>query len=80
MTSLLLAINSICVSSLAQTQIITNESRQSILIMAHTARNDDDKKEFFDAPDVLDKKIDQLVRMIKESKHMIAFTVKSLTL
>lgn len=43
--------------------------------MASTARKEDEKKEYFDPPDVLVKKIDQLVRMIKESKHMVVFTV-----
>ena len=43
--------------------------------MAHTARSDEDKKEYFDPPEVLEKKIDQLVQWIKESKHMITFTV-----
>jgi hypothetical protein len=42
--------------------------------MAHTARSDDDKKEYFDPPDLLEKKVDQLVQWIKDSKHMIAFT------
>lgn len=46
--------------------------------MAHTARKGDEKKEYFDPPDVLNKKVDQLVGMIRGSKHMIAFTVSSL--
>lgn len=43
--------------------------------MAHTAhKNDEDKKEFFDSPEVLDKKISQLAELILNSKHFIAFT------
>jgi hypothetical protein len=42
--------------------------------MARTARKEDEKKEYFDPLDVLEKKVDQLVLWIKESKHMIAFT------
>lgn len=45
--------------------------------MAHTARKKDEKKEFFDPPDVLEKKVEQLAQWIRESKHMIAFTVSS---
>lgn len=43
--------------------------------MAHTARKKDEKKEYFDPPDVLERKVEQLVQWIRESKHMIAFTV-----
>ncbi len=43
--------------------------------MAHTARKDDEKREYFDPPDVLVKKVDQLAQMIRDSKHMMAFTV-----
>lgn len=43
--------------------------------MAHTAhKTDEEKKEFFDPEDVLDKKIDKLATLILESKHFIAFT------
>ena len=43
--------------------------------MAHTARTDEDKEEFFDTPEVLEKKASQMVEMIKQSKHFIVFTV-----
>ena len=43
--------------------------------MASTARGDDDKEEYFDSTEDLDKKVIQLAEWIKESKHMIAFTV-----
>ena len=43
--------------------------------MAHSARKDEDKKEYFDSPDILEKKVNQLVEWIRESKHMITFTV-----
>ncbi len=33
-----------------------------------------EKQEFFDPPDVLDKKVDKFVEMLKASKHFIAFT------
>ena len=43
--------------------------------MAWTARDDDDKKEFFDSPEELDRKVSLLAEMVTSSKHMIAFTV-----
>lgn len=43
--------------------------------MASTARDKDETKEYFDSPEELDKKVSQLVDWVKESKHMIAFTV-----
>jgi len=42
--------------------------------MAHTARNDEETKEYFDNADVLTRKIDKLADMIKASKHFIVFT------
>lgn len=43
--------------------------------MAHTAhKTDDEKKEYFDPPEVLDKKINQLAELVLSSKHFIAFT------
>jgi hypothetical protein len=43
--------------------------------MAHTAhKTDDEKKEYFDPPEVFNKKIDQLAELILNSKHFIAFT------
>ena len=53
-------------------QILSNPT-----IMAHTARSNEEKKEYFDPPDVLEKKVDELVQWIKDSKHMIAFTVST---
>lgn len=47
--------------------------------MAHTARKKDEKKEYFDPPDVLERKVEQLVQWIRESKHMIAFTVSMIS-
>jgi len=46
-------------------------------VMAHTARNEDEKKEFFDSPEALDKKASHVVDMIRKSKHFIAFTVST---
>ena len=43
--------------------------------MAHTARSKDDKKEFFDSRDELEKKVDLLAELVKKSKHFIVFTV-----
>ena len=43
--------------------------------MAHTARSDDDKKEFFDSAEELDRKVSTLAEWVRESKHMITFTV-----
>ena len=45
--------------------------------MADTARSEEDKKEYFDSPEELEKKVDQLAALIKKSKHFIAFTVCS---
>jgi hypothetical protein len=43
--------------------------------MAHGISNGDpSKRERVDAPDVLDKKIDQLVDWIRTAKHFIVFT------
>mmetsp|Transcript_111557 Transcript_111557/g.154132 ORF Transcript_111557/g.154132 Transcript_111557/m.154132 type:complete len:92 (-) Transcript_111557:98-373(-) len=43
--------------------------------MADTAiKSEEEKKEYIDAPEVLDKKLDILVDMIRHSKHMVAFT------
>jgi len=42
--------------------------------MAHTARTAEEEKEYFDSPQTLDKKIDQLAQMIKECKHFTVFT------
>ena len=47
--------------------------------MAHTARSEEDKKEYFDSPEELEKKVDQLAALVKKSKHFIAFTVCSFT-
>ena len=44
--------------------------------MAHTARSEEDKKEYFDSPKELEKKVDQLAALVKKSKHFIAFTVR----
>ena len=46
--------------------------------MAHTARGEEDKKEYFDSPEELEKKVDQLAILVKKSKHFIAFTVCTL--
>lgn len=46
--------------------------------MASTARKESEKKEYFDPPPILQRKVDQLVSMIRESKHMIIFTVSNI--
>jgi len=43
--------------------------------MAWTARDDDEKKEFFDSPEELERKVSQLAEWVRSSKHMIVFTV-----
>ena len=43
--------------------------------MASTSRSKEDTKEFFDSPEVLEKKAAQMVEMIRRSKHFIVFTV-----
>ena len=48
--------------------------------MAHTARSRDEKREYFDSPEELDRKVAMLADWVKHSKHMIAFTVRSLTI
>jgi hypothetical protein len=43
--------------------------------MADTAlKTNDEKQEFFDSPEELEKKITILADLIKNSKHFIAFT------
>ena len=43
--------------------------------MAWTARDDEDKREYFDSPDELEKKATELAGWIRASRHMIVFTV-----
>ena len=44
--------------------------------MAHTARGDDEeKRELFDPPDVVEEKVATLARWISSAKHFVAFTV-----
>lgn len=43
--------------------------------MAATARDKDEAKEYFDSPEELEKKVTQLAAWIRESRHMIVFTV-----
>ena len=43
--------------------------------MAQTAhRTEEEKKEYFDSPEVLDEKVTQLAEMILTSEHFVAFT------
>jgi len=43
--------------------------------MADTAlKNEEEKKEYFDSPKVLDQKVEKLAKMILASKHFVAFT------
>ena len=43
--------------------------------MASTAhKTEEEKKEYFDSPEELAKKIDILAKIVKESEHFIAFT------
>ena len=43
--------------------------------MADTAiKSEEEKKEFFDSPEELDKKCDLLAQWIKSSEHFVAFT------
>ena len=36
-----------------------------------------ERKEYFDSPEVLEQKVDQLAAWVGESKHWIAFTVST---
>lgn len=45
--------------------------------MAWTARGDDEKKEYFDSPEELERKVQQLAEWVRESKHFIVFTVST---
>lgn len=40
----------------------------------HNIEHEDDKKEFFDSPEELERKIDLLAKWVKESKHCVMFT------
>ena len=43
--------------------------------MADTAiKTEEEKKEYFDSPEVLDEKITMLAEMVIMSQHMVAFT------
>ena len=46
--------------------------------MAATARDADETKEYFDSPEELEKKVSLLATWVKESRHMIIFTVSSI--
>jgi len=46
--------------------------------MAHTVRSKKETKEFFDPPDELNRKVEQLAQLVKNSKHFIVFTVRHL--
>jgi hypothetical protein len=49
---------------------ITNNSK-----MAWTAhKTEEAMKEHFDPPEVLEKKVDELVKLIKASQHFVVFT------
>lgn len=37
-------------------------------------KTDEEKKEYFDSPDVLNQKVELLAQMIRSSKHFVAFT------
>ena len=39
--------------------------------MAWTARGDDDKKEYFDSPEELERKVQQLADWVRESKTFL---------
>ena len=43
--------------------------------MAWTARGEEGKKEYFDTPEELERKVQQLAEWIRESKHFFVFTV-----
>lgn len=43
--------------------------------MANTAhKTEEEKREYFDSPEVLETKVDELVELIRNSKNMVAFT------
>lgn len=52
-----------------------NSNKKSIIKMANTAiESEEEKKEYFDEPAVLDEKITMLAEMILTSEHFVAFT------
>ena len=49
--------------------------KSEIEIMADTAiESEEEKKEYFDEPDVLDQKVSLLAQMVLSSNHFVAFT------
>ena len=43
--------------------------------MASTAiKNEEEKKEYFDSPQELDRKVEKLAQMIMSSEHFVAYT------
>eukprot|EP01084_Bolivina_argentea_P220965 374377_1 len=42
--------------------------------MAYTARNESEVKEYFDEPNELQKKINKLAQLVKNSKHFVVYT------
>ena len=48
---------------------------QCVCSMAWTAREEEEKREYFDPPETLEKKVQQLAEWVRDSKHFIVFTV-----
>jgi mono-ADP-ribosyltransferase sirtuin 6 len=42
--------------------------------MASTALNNDEITEYFDSPDVVSSRLDELAQLIKASKHCVIYT------
>ena len=56
-------------------KLINNYKQQTKQTMADTAiKTEEEKKEYFDSPEVLDEKITMLAEMVIMSQHMVAFT------
>lgn len=51
-----------------------NKQQKSGKVPEYNHATEDEKKEYFDEPEVLESKIDQLVDLIKRSKRIVAFT------
>lgn len=52
----------------------TNQKQTKLTMEQHNIPDTEDKTEYFDAPDVLDKKVAELAQLVLASNHMVCFT------
>lgn len=58
----------------ARPRLLEGSTHKRSGAMADTVRSKDEVREYFDTPDVLDAKVEQLCAWIRDAAHFIAFT------